>query len=81
VRTLEKITESTAISIGALSIIAGGVFWLSTLYAKASASEIKIAAIEQKMEKKNEDDADFKREVIERLVRIEENVKKESRGK
>lgn len=71
---LSAITESTTISVGLVLILVGGLSWLSTIYANELEHGRKITIIEQKIERKNEVDADFKREVIDRLARIEERV-------
>lgn len=65
---MKKITEATAVSLSLVVILAGGIFWLSSLYANVNASNVKI----QKLEVQQEQTA---KDVIDRLARIEEQLK------
>ncbi len=47
-KALGKITEDTAVSISLLIVIIGGVFWLSTLYAKTNNTAEAVSRIEDK---------------------------------
>lgn len=70
-----RISDETSISIPLLIPIIGAIAWITTMYATELQHGQKIATIENKMEKKADADEDFKREVLERLIRIEENQK------
>lgn len=51
---MKAITEFTLIPLSMLSIIAGGVFWLSSLYSKVQAHSEQLSALENKQEKQSE---------------------------
>lgn len=67
----KKITENTLIPISAVVILAGGIFWLSSLYVKSDVLAQRMSSIEENIKESEV----FQREVIERLARIEEAIK------
>jgi hypothetical protein len=69
-----KITESTTVSVTLVIAIVGGVTWLSTIYATELEHGKKIQRVEEKLEKRDDDDSSFRKEVIDRLARIEERL-------
>jgi hypothetical protein len=60
---VSKITESTLIPLSLVVTFLGGIAWLTVLYSKVEASEIKLGRLDV-----------FERQVIERLARIEEKL-------
>ena len=76
----EKITEKTLIPISLLLVVMGGVFWLSSLYAKVGDHDEILNRIlrEQKTSQFGEDQ--FKAEVIDRLARIETKLETKHKG-
>ncbi len=57
---MSKIDERTLVPIGVLVVLAGGIFWLSTLYVNTEANASAIADLKV-------DGKDQRREIIERL--------------
>lgn len=46
---MQKITENTLIPLSLLAVIAGGIFWFSTLYAEVRASSTDIQDLKNTM--------------------------------
>lgn len=65
------ITENTPISISLLISLAGGIFWLTTLYSKTEANAEALKRIEYNQEKYTEN----LEQINERLSRIEGYLK------
>jgi hypothetical protein len=57
------ISESTGISISLLITLAGGIFWLSTLYAKTLNTEQATQRIESKQDQYNKDIQEIKEDI------------------
>jgi uncharacterized protein YycO len=71
-----KINESTAAVTSVLAVLVGGIFFITSMYAQTnentnSNKEIKLEIVEIK-----KDANSFQNEVLQRLVRIEENTKR-----
>ena len=76
VSVLKRIGEETVVSISFLIVIAGGIFWLAAMYSKVEASVVRLDSLEVKQSSTD-------REIIDRLARIEEQMKyfkKENQG-
>lgn len=71
------INESTSISVGLLITLVGGIFWLSTLYAKTEATAKAVERIEIRQNKYN----DTVGEINERLSRIEGAMSRDRRNR
>lgn len=67
----QVITENTGISVGVVALLIGGVFWLSTLYAKAQNTEETVDRIEKSQEEYNKNLL----QINNRLGRIEGRLK------
>jgi hypothetical protein len=65
------IDERTKITLGLAVTLICGVTWLSTIYATELQHGKKIDKLETIVENRTESDNEFKREVIDRLSRIE----------
>ena len=76
---MTKITEKTFIPISLLSIVAGGIFWLSSMYSKVEAHENTLNKIQVQQTKFMASDDTFKDEVIDRLARIETKIESKPR--
>ena len=76
---MSKITENTLLPLSLVSILIGGIFWLSTMYSKVEAHEDNLNKIQNQQTAFIASDNNFKEEVIDRLARIE--TKLESKPK
>lgn len=66
-----KINEQTSISISLVVTLVGGIIWLSYIAFQTTANSSQIVEIKQSAK----DELAYKKEVIERLSRIEEALK------
>lgn len=53
----------------------GGVFWLTTLYAQVQADSVSIGQVREAQKDLRNNDSIFQKEVIDRLARIETEIK------
>lgn len=65
--SLRKITETTLFPLSLVILIAGGVFWLSSVYSTASTTKDEVTLLRQKQDEYY----DAIQKVDERLSRIE----------
>lgn len=64
---MKKITENTLVPISLLTVIVGGVFWLSSMYSKVEAHAKSMEVVEAKQDKHIE----VLQSIDKRLTRIE----------
>ena len=64
---MDMITEKTLVPISLLAVLAGGVFWLSSMYAQTTANAQAIVEIKEAQK-------DDRREIIERLNHIDNKI-------
>ncbi len=60
---MKPITENTAISIGLVVTLVGGIFWISSMFALASNTAEKAAKLEQKQDVVASDIAEIKLDI------------------
>jgi hypothetical protein len=65
---MRKIAEDTLLPISLVITLAGGVFWLSSMYSKVEAHEVGLTSLKASQ-------TAFQQEVIDRLARIETALK------
>lgn len=70
-----KLSENTLIPVSFIAVIAGGIFWLSSLWFQTQSNAQAISSIEDKTAKSQDRDQSFREEVLERLTRIEQSIK------
>lgn len=71
-----KLTEETLIPLSFLTAVIGFVFWLTSIHLKADNATASIREIQAEIDVKKDKDSLFEREVLERLARIEEALKR-----
>ncbi len=73
---MDRITEKTLVPISLMIAISGGIIWLSAMWfrGESTASEVNQFKSEYKLNQKEQ--SDLAREILQRLSRIEEAVKK-----
>lgn len=70
---MERITERTLIPISLVTIVMGGIFWLSAMWFRTEASAQDVSRLKQDVNNLNT-------EVIDRLARIETKLDIMSKG-
>lgn len=73
---MSRITENTLIPISILGVIAGGIFWLSTIYAQGMQNAKDIDSLTSELKEISIEIKSHNQQVIDRLARIEENIKR-----
>ena len=72
---MSKITENTLIPISLLSVLAGGIFWLSAIYANGNENTKNIDKLFVRQDQVEATIVEQNQKVIEKLSRLEEQMK------
>lgn len=76
---MEKISEKTLLPISLIATFIGGLWWLFSVGSDAAQAKKDVEELKSAYRLDNKEDQEFKIEVIDRLSRIETEIKK--RGK
>lgn len=73
---IKSVTEKTLIPLSLVITISGGVFWLTNIYSKQEANAQELIQLKNKFESKQERIDDLLSDILQRVTRIEEAVKR-----
>lgn len=73
---IKSISEKTLLPISLVITLSGGVFWLTNIYSKQEANAQELSSLKNKMDSKQEKIDILLSDILQRVTRIEEAVKR-----
>lgn len=73
-RGLQVISESTVIPISLVIVLIGGIFWLTTIWAKGNANAAALKELQDDRKSKREEYVDTLKMINENLTSLKEDV-------
>lgn len=73
---MDKITEKTLVPISLIIALCGGIIWLSAIWFKGESTASEFYEFKNEYKHNQSEDLKLSREILERLARIEEAIKR-----